>query len=89
VLVIGPRYPPLCGFDKMGGSMVERVQSDFLFAQPSYLSGAGSVLDLWGTLTEYNSSSSAAEADAQALASDWCVIGQDIFDAMQEYAPAE
>lgn len=63
--------------------MLKRAQSDFLFAQPSFVSGMASSLDLWGVLTDYNTSSTPEEADAAALAADWCVVGQDIFDAMQ------
>ena len=63
--------------------MGKRVQSDFLFAQPSFISGVASVADFWGQLTEYNASASGAEADSKALAADWFVVGQDIADALQ------
>lgn len=69
--------------------MLKRVQSDFLYAQPSFASGAASALDLWGVLTEYNSSSTAEEADTAAIAADWCVVGQDIFDAIQSVSSEE
>jgi hypothetical protein len=61
--------------------MGRKVQSDFLFAQPSFLSGAARSLDLWSVLDDYNISDTPAEADAKALAADWLVIGQDIGDA--------
>ena len=63
--------------------MLKRVQSDFLFAQPSFASGAASSIDLWAVWTDYNTSSTVEEADADAIAADWCVVGQDIFNAMQ------
>lgn len=63
--------------------MLKRTQSDFLYAQPSFASGAAGSIDLWGILTDYNTSSTTEEADAAAIAADWCVVGQDIFDAMQ------
>jgi hypothetical protein len=63
--------------------MIKRVQTDFLFAQPSFVSGAGSVFDLWGQLVTYNESVDGDEADARAIASDWMIVGQDIFDAAQ------
>ncbi len=72
--------------------MIKRVQTDFLFAQPSFASGMGSSLDLWGQLAAYNESADAAEADARALASDWMVVGQDIHDALESTkvsAPAD
>jgi hypothetical protein len=61
--------------------MIKRVQTDFLFAQPSFASGAGSAFDLWGQLASYNDSADGAQADARAIASDWIVVGQDIYDA--------
>lgn len=64
---------------------MERVKTDFLFAQPSFTSGAARILDLWGIFDDYNGSETPAEADAKALASDWLVAGQDILDAIEEY----
>lgn len=64
---------------------MKRVQSDFLYAQPSYASGAARVFDLWGQFDAYNESENPAEADAKAIASDWAITGQDIFDAIQQY----
>ena len=61
--------------------MGNKVESDFLFARPSFLSGAAGVLDMWGQLPAYNESENPAQADANAIHSDWCVIGQDIYDA--------
>jgi len=69
--------------------MMKRVQTDFLFAQPSFASGAARLVDIWGQFDEYNSSPSGAEADAKALASDWIIVGQDIFDALSVEHPPE
>jgi hypothetical protein len=66
--------------------MGNRARTDFLFAQPSFLSGAASVVDLWGQFHEYNESATPGEADATALFSDWCVVGQDISAAMEQHA---
>lgn len=57
-------------------------QSDFLFVQPSVVSGLARLLDLLATFDAYNVSRSPHEADARALRSDWQVTGQDIADAM-------
>lgn len=65
--------------------MMKKAQSDFLFAQPSFASGAARVFDLWGQFDAYNESATPAEADANAIASDWAVIGQDIFDAIEQH----
>jgi hypothetical protein len=64
--------------------MVNKVKSDFLFAQPSFASGAARVLDLWGRFDEYNISATPEEADAAAIASDWIIVGQDIGDAVKQ-----
>ncbi len=61
--------------------MGKRSQSDFLFAQPSFLSGAARVLDLGGTFDQYNTS---PDADTAALTSDWFVIGDDLFDVLRK-----
>lgn len=57
--------------------------SDFLFARPSFLEGAGRALDLGDTLTEYNRSFSGVQADWCALFSDWRMIGQDLKNVIQ------
>jgi hypothetical protein len=64
--------------------MNRKVQSDFLFAQPSFVSGAGRVLDLWGQFDDYNHSETPLEADEKAIASDWLVVGQDVFAAIEQ-----
>jgi hypothetical protein len=65
--------------------MAKKVQTDFLFAQPSFGSGAARVFDLCGQFDEYNRSETPAEADAKAIAADWLVIGQDINDAIEHH----
>jgi len=64
--------------------MNKNAYTDFLFAQPSFASGAARLLDLWGRFDDYNRSESAAEADARAIASDWAVVGQDIYYAIEQ-----
>lgn len=51
--------------------------SDFLFARPSFLGGASRVLDLFGTLQEYNRSHTPEIADQRAMLSDIEAIGAD------------
>lgn len=58
-----------------------RYSSDFLFAQPSLLSGAARVLDLFGRFDGYNVSTTPEDADDKALRSDWGVVGQDLKQA--------
>jgi hypothetical protein len=64
--------------------MRSKVQTDFLFARPSFLSGLARCLDLFGVFDSYNSSHTAAEADERALASDWIITGQDLHAAMHQ-----
>lgn len=63
---------------------MNKVKSDFLFAQPSFASGAARVVDLWGQLDEYNTSASGEEADAKAIAADWFVVGDDLLKAYRQ-----
>ena len=64
--------------------MDKKIQSDFLFAQPSLASGIARNLDLWGDFDDYNRSDTPSEADAKAIAADWLVVGQDMYDAIEE-----
>ncbi len=64
--------------------MNKKIKTDFLFAQPSFASGASRVLDLWGTLDDYNISETTQEADEKAIAADWLIVGQDISDAIEQ-----
>lgn len=61
--------------------MFKKSQSDFLFAQPSFLSGAARVLDMAGSFDRYNSSD---DPDSLAIASDWYVIGGDLRAALEQ-----
>jgi hypothetical protein len=57
------------------------VSTDFLVARPSFWSGVGRLLDLWGKFDEYNTSRTTEEADMRALYSDWRITGQDLRDS--------
>lgn len=60
-------------------------RTDFLFASPSFLTGAGRVMDLGGVLEQdsYNMSATPEEADARAIATDWQMVGQDLARAVE------
>ena len=64
---------------------MNRLQTDFLFARPSFLSGVARILDLFGVFDSYNLSRTPEEADARAMYSDWRIVGQDIFDASDTF----
>jgi hypothetical protein len=55
----------------------------FLFADPSFVQGFASAMDIGGTLCEYNASNTSREADARAIANDWAITGKDIVDAIK------
>lgn len=63
--------------------MNKKVETDFLFAQPSFASGAARVLDILGTFDDYNQSETPEEADGKAIAADWLMVGQDICAAIE------
>ncbi len=58
------------------------MRPDFLFASPSWLSGAARGFDLAGLYDEYNESATGDEADAKALFADWRVVGQSLLNAV-------
>lgn len=57
----------------------------FLFATPTFWSGAATAFDVSGTLVEYNISRNEADADTRAIASDWAVVGKDIQNSVEQY----
>ncbi len=61
--------------------MPQEIQSDFLFAQPSFWSGLGRWLDLSGQFDVYNISPTGEAADALALYADWRAVGQELLRA--------
>ena len=57
-------------------------RTDFLFAQPSLLSGAARVMDVGSVFTGYNKSVNGFIADTRALRLDWLMVGADLLHAM-------
>lgn len=60
---------------------MDRLETDFLSAQSSFLMGVGSVLNLDGHLYHYNASQ---DPDGIAIAHDWWMVGQDLDDALRK-----
>ena len=58
--------------------------SDYLFAQPSFLSGLARMFDFAGALNEYNYARTPAEADAMAFAIDGAALSQDYRAALED-----
>ena len=63
-----------------------RPCSDFLYAGPSFFEGVARIFDMGGTLIVYNESDAPITADTRAIAMDWCVVGDDIRQAMNAFA---
>jgi len=56
-----------------------------LYAKPSFLEGFSRLIDVSGSLNEYNYSESAERADFRALLSDWENVGLDILSAVEQF----
>lgn len=63
-----------------------RFKTDFLFSTPTFLSGAATVINIAGNFYNFNKSESGFDADFLALENDFNIVGQDIYDAMEELA---
>jgi hypothetical protein len=71
-------------------SRMDLSQSLFLRKRPfSFIDGADSVFD-WTPITErYNIAPTAQNADAQAIASDFIITGNDLRTALADYARSQ
>ncbi|MDQ2925916.1 MAG: hypothetical protein M3R43_10220 [Acidobacteriota bacterium] len=67
--------------------MTSRIfgNTDSSFAHPSFASGFARGLDMFGTFDDYNTFPSEAEADEQAIASDWFAVGEDLRRAFEGF----
>ena len=61
----------------------QRFATDFLFSTPTFLSGAGTVINLAGNYYDFNASDSGSEADVLALSNDFRMVGQDLADVLE------
>lgn len=71
--------PPMTDPGKM------KLRAFYLFARPSALEGVARILDLGGTLDEYNTANTPEQADVLALWSDWLAVGDDMWSAIRSY----
>ena len=56
-----------------------------LFARPTFLEGAARIFDFASVLQQYRTDATEAEADTNALRSDWMAVGDDIRHAIMSY----
>ena len=61
------------------------MRPDFLFAMPSWLSGAARSLDLAGQFDDYNESPNGENADTNALFCDWRIVGESLLGAIKAF----
>lgn len=61
---------------------VSRITDLDKLAEPSWISGAGRTIDLWGVFEDFNDSPTAEIADERGLYADWRRIGEDLAEAM-------
>jgi len=67
-----------------GGKNMDKTT--FLFEMPNFVSGVGSLLDIFAKNVKFNKSETSELADLRALTSDWDMTGNDILGAMNEYS---
>lgn len=64
--------------------MNTEIDTDYLVASPSFLSGVGSIFNLSGGYYCYNEHLSGKEADAAALRRDWLKVAGDFKAAIKQ-----
>ena len=57
----------------------------FLFADPNFITGMATAIDIGGTLVVYNQSRTPEEADYRATVSDWAAVGGDIKASVEKF----
>jgi hypothetical protein len=60
-----------------------RFNTGILYSTSTFISGAATVINLAGNFYNYNASLTGVEADYQALANDFSMIGQDFNDVIE------
>ncbi len=66
---------------------IKKYHTDFLFASPSFLTGTGSVFNMWGNYFIFNYSPTTQKADEKAIRNDWGMIGCDLLEALDLTLP--
>ena len=59
--------------------------TDHRFAMPSFLDGFGQVMDLAGELDDLETDDSPEQVDADAIYSDFCAVGEDMWAAIRRF----
>ena len=64
--------------------MGEMTSSDFLFAQPTLMTGVARLVVLGSQFDVYNASATPELADERATYADWRAVGEDLLVAMAD-----
>ncbi|MBR6899837.1 MAG: hypothetical protein IKN29_06060 [Bacteroidales bacterium] len=56
-------------------------RTDFLFANPSFMLGMGSLMGIFSEYYTFNTSETEVKADRKAMESDFAVAGSDLYSA--------
>jgi len=57
----------------------------YLYASPSFLSGAARLLDFGNTYDTYNHAVTGSQADSLGLLWDWALVGNDLWQGVNAY----
>ena len=73
-------------FDRKGGLLFMASKTFRLFrALPCFLLGVATIIDMGATMNIYNYDATPSQADANAIASDWEMVGADINVAINKH----
>lgn len=61
-----------------------RYKTDYLFSTPSFIKGAGSVINIFGGKIPHVTFEDANEADYAAIRNDFRMVGQEISDSFKK-----
>lgn len=61
----------------------------YLYASPSFLSGAARLLDFGNTYDTYNHAMTGSQADSLGLLWDWALVGNDLWQGVDAYQIAK
>lgn len=68
--------------NKENYSVDYKKKTDLLFVKRSFWTGFSSILDISASDKKFNKSKTALQADCNALYSDWEMVGEDIYEAL-------
>jgi len=61
--------------------------TDIFYTRPSFLEGIARIVDFFGVLQYYNTSTTPQATDERALRADWAAVGADLWDVLEQTSP--